>query len=399
MSLPQRALEGLKVVDVSRYIAGPYAAMLMADHGADVVKVERPGVGEETRHQEPKVRGESLYYMMFNRNKRGLTLDLTQEEGREVLRRLVAGADVLVENFKPGTLETMGCGWEVLRGLNPRLVMARVSGFGQSGPYSRRPCFDPVAQAMGGLMAENGYADGPPLMSGTFIADYGTALYVLSGILMALRHRDLTGEGQYVDCALLDSTLTFLATSIPEYLLLGRSPGRRGNRSRYVAPNECFETRDGQHVYIVGGHPPTFERLARLIGREDLLADLRFSDAVERFRRYDEVVEIVGAWTRSLDIEEVLERLVEAGVPAGRVASVEDLARDPQVRHREMIAEVEHPAVGHVPMQGINIKFSRTPGRIERASPRLGEHSGEVLADWLGIGPEEVEGLRGRNIV
>jgi crotonobetainyl-CoA:carnitine CoA-transferase CaiB-like acyl-CoA transferase len=383
MNSARGALAGIRVIDLSRYIAGPYAAMLMADHGADVIKVEKPDGGEETRQQKPQYRDESLYFMTFNRGKRGVALDLRQESGRDTLRKLAGSADVLIESFKPGTMERMELGWPALHVLNPALVVARVSGFGQNGPYSPRPCFDPIAQAMSGLMEQNGESAGAPLMSGTFIADYGTALYTLSGILMALHHRRETGEGQLVDCALLDSAVTFLATSIPEYLLLGQTPARRGNRSRYVAPNECFPTRDGHYVYVVAGHQASFVSLARLMGREDLLACPKFAEQGVRFEHYDEICAVVADWTRTLDMNALLEALEAAGIPAGKVSSIGELARDPQIQAREMIVEVEHPTAGRVPMQGINIKLSGTPGAIQRPPPLLGQHTNEVLEEWL----------------
>lgn len=392
-------LQGLKVIDLSRFIAGPYAAMLMADHGADVIKVEKPVVGEETRRNRPLVRGESLYYMMFNRNKRGITLNLRSQEGLAILRSMIQRCDVLIDGFKPGTLKARGLPWEELQRLNPRLVLAAVSGYGQDGPYAQRPGFDPIAQAMSGIMAQTGTEGGRPIMSGVFIADYGTALYVLSGVLMALYERQCTGRGQIVDSALLDSAVSFLCTSIPEYALLGQDSTRRGNRSRYVAPNEMFPTKDAGEIYIVGGHDNHFSKLASLVGRPEIAKDLRFATTSLRFDHYDELCEVIRRWTQEHTAAEALGALAKAGIPAGKVSRISDLVKDPQIKHRQMIVEMDHPVAGKVPMQGVPFKLSSFPQTTPRSSPTLGEHTEEVLSEWLGLTSSQVEEYRRAGVV
>lgn len=388
------ALDGIRVVDLSRFIAGPYCTMLLGDMGADVAKVEPPGRGENSRGYAPFVEGESLYTMVFNRNKRSLTLDLRSEPGREVLRRLLAQADVLVENFVPGTLEKMGIGPETLRELNPRLVITRISGFGQEGPLSRKPCFDVIAQTMSGLMDITGEADGRPTMAGTYVVDYATGLYATIGTLGALQARHRTGKGQVVDVTLLDSAMSMLMTAIPEQKLLGRTMQRRGNRDRYAAPANTFPTRDGGWVHLVVAGDPAFANLAKAMGRSDLADDPRFQANEQRMQNVEELERIVTAWTQSLSAVELLEKLQQAGIPCAKVASVADLVEHPHLAHRNQIIEMEHPRAGKVPMQGFAVGFDESPMRLRHPSPTLGQHTGDVLREWLGMTPGEVEQLR-----
>lgn len=388
------ALDGIRVVDLSRFIAGPYCAMLLGDMGADVVKVEPPGRGENSRGYAPFVEGESLYTMVFNRNKRSLTLDLRSEPGREVLRRLLAQADVLVENFVPGTLEKMGIGPATLRELNPRLIVTRISGFGQDGPLSRKPCFDVIAQTMSGLMDITGEADGRPTMAGTYVVDYATGLYATIGTLGALQARHRTGKGQVVDVTLLDSAMSMLMTAIPEQKIFGRTMQRRGNRDRYAAPANTFPTRDSEWVHLVVAGDPAFTSLANVMARPDLADDPRFRANEQRMQNVEVLEEIVTAWTQSLSAVELLEKLQQAGIPCAKVASVADLVEHPHLAHRNQIIEMEHPRAGKVPMQGFAVGFDESPMRLRHPSPTLGQHTGDVLREWLGMTPGEVEQLR-----
>lgn len=388
------ALDGIRVVDLSRFIAGPYCAMLLGDMGADVVKVEPPGRGENSRGYAPFVEGESLYTMVFNRNKRSLTLDLRSEPGREVLRRLLAQADVLVENFVPGTLEKMGLAPETLRELNPRLIVTRISGFGQEGPLSRKPCFDVIAQATSGLMDITGEADGRPTMAGTYVVDYATGLYATIGTLGALQARHRSGKGQVVDVALLDSAMSMLMTAIPEQQLLGRTMQRRGNRDRYVAPANTFPTQDGGWVHLVAAGDPAFASLAKVMARPELVDDPRFRANEQRMQNVEALEEIVSGWTQSLSTVELLGKLQQAGIPCAKVASVAELVEHPHLAHRNQIIEIEHPRAGKVPMQGFAVGFDESPMRLRHPSPTLGQHTGDVLREWLGMTPGEVEQLR-----
>ncbi|HUF19849.1 MAG TPA: CoA transferase, partial [Burkholderiales bacterium] len=338
-ALPSGALDGTRVVDLSRYIAGPYCAMLLGDMGADVVKVEPPGRGENSRGFGPFVEGESLYTMVFNRNKRSLALDLRTDEGKELLRGLLREADVLVENFVPGTLESMGFDRDTLQALNPRLIVTRISGFGQNGPLSRKPCFDVIAQSMSGLMDITGEPDGRPTMSGTYVVDYATGMYAVIGTLGALQARHGTGNGQVVDVALLDSALSMLMTAIPERVLLGRSMTRRGNRDRYGAPANTFPTRDGAWVHLAVAGEPMFRALANAMGRPELGEDPRFSDNTARMDNVDELEILVSGWTESLTASELLGRLQAIGVPCAKVASVSELVDNPDLADSRRILD------------------------------------------------------------
>ncbi len=382
MTTALAALNGLRVLDLTRFIAGPHCAMVLADLGADVVKVERPIGGDDTRAIAPHVAGESIYFMVFNRNKRGITIDLRDPAGQRVLRDLVREADVLIENFRPGTMEKMGCGWPELEALNPRLIMARISGCGQTG--GDEPCFDAVAQAGSGLMAITGQPDGPPTMAGTCIVDYSAGLHAAIGILAAIEARHRTGCGQVVDVSLMGSAVSLLMTAIPEHRLCGREMTRAGNQDRYAAPGQTFCAADGTWVHIVGGNNGPFPRLAAAIGRPDLPAEARFATIAARVQNRAELDAIVGEWVAARSGHAVLAALADAGVPAARVATVAEVASSRLMWDRGFVVDVPHEAAGAVPMQGMPIRLSATPGAIRRGSPRLGEHTSEVAADWLG---------------
>jgi crotonobetainyl-CoA:carnitine CoA-transferase CaiB-like acyl-CoA transferase len=392
-------LDGIRVLDVSRYIAGPYCAMLLGDMGADVIKVEPPGRGENSRAFGPFVEGESLYTMVFNRNKRSLTLDLRSERGKEVFKELLGKADVLVENFVPGTLEKMGFGWDTLRGINPRLIVTRISGFGQTGPLSRKPCFDVIAQAMSGLMDITGEAGGRPTMAGTYVVDYSTGLYATIGTLGALQARHRTGTGQVVDVALLDSALSMLMTAIPEQMLLGRTMTRRGNRDRYGAPANTFPTSDGAWVHLATAGEPMFRALMQTMGRPGLADDPRFRDNDARMANVEALEALIAAWTATLSAAQLLDALQVIGVPSAKVARVSDLVENPQLAHRGQILAMEHPKAGTVPMQGFSVQFGESPMRLERAPPTLGQHTEEVLAEWLALETERIAELRENGVV
>ncbi len=393
------ALDGIRVVDLSRFIAGPYCAMLLGDMGADVIKVEPPGRGENSRTFAPFIEGESLYTMVFNRNKRSLTLDLRSEQGKDVLRSLLQKADVLVENFVPGTLEKMGLDWDTLKALNPRLIVTRISGFGQDGPLSRKPCFDVIAQTMSGLMDITGDPGGRPTMAGTYVVDYSTGLYATIGTLGALQARSRTGTGQVVDVALLDSALSMLMTAIPEQLLLGRTMTRRGNRDRYGAPANTFPTRDGAWVHLVTAGEPMFRALAATMGRAEIADDSRFRDNTARMENVEELENIVSGWTVTLDAEELLGALHAIGVPSAKVASVAEIVEHPHLAHRGQILDMEHPRAGTVPMQGFSVRFGESPMRLRHPPPMLGEHTSAVLEEWLAMTPDQITGLRASGAV
>jgi len=376
-------LDGLKVLDVSRFIAGPMCAMQLGDLGADVVKVERKA-GEETRANLPQLGDQSLYFLTFNRNKRSIALDFRNPADQETLRRLILRADVLIENFRAGTMEKMGCGWHRLHALNPRLIMVRISGFGQDGPLAERACFDAIAQAMGGLMTITGQADGPPVLAGTFIVDYATALYGAIATLAALNKRQETGKGQLIEATLLESAVSMLMTAIPEQAQLGTSMSRAGNRDRYLSPVNSFATSDGGWVYISAGSDALFPRLAAIMERPDLLEDPRFSTMYQRLANADAIEGVVGAWVKERTAEAVVALMDRAGVPCAKVATMAEVVANPQLRARGQLVDVQHPSAGRFTTHGVSFRLSDTPASIRRPPPRLDEHREEILCEWLG---------------
>jgi crotonobetainyl-CoA:carnitine CoA-transferase CaiB-like acyl-CoA transferase len=392
-------LEGIKVLDVSRVLAGPFCSMLLGDMGADVVKVERVGRGDDSRSVGLKFEGESSYFMVMNRNKRGVTLDFRNPEGLELLKKLACEADVLVENFRAGTMDEMGLGWDVLHELNPRLIMASISGFGQDGPYVDYAAFDMIIQAMSGLMNMTGYPDRPPVTTGSFLVDYATGLYTAFGIMGALRARDETGRGQRVDMALLDTAASFLVTSIPDWLLGHSAMERRANRDRYCAPTNLFTSKDGRYVFVAAATDGLFPRLAKVIGREDMLTDPRYSTNVERMKRIEETEKILGEWVAERNADEVVDLVRGAGLPCAKVATIDEVVEDPQLKHREMLVEIDHPKVGKLPMHGLNVHYSETKETIRRHPPLLGQHNEEIYGEWLGMKPEQVADLKARGVI
>lgn len=389
------SLSGVKVLDLSRFIAGPFCGQLMGDLGADVVKVERIDGGEEGRRVGETVEGgDTLFFLSANRNKRSFAIDFRDPAGQDLLRRLASKADILIENFRPGTLERMGLGWDVLSKLNPGLVLLRISGFGQEGPLAEHPCFDGAAQAHSGVMAMTGQADGPPTMAGVFVCDYSTALYGTIAALAALRVRDKTGKGQVVEATLMDSGLSLLTTAIPENILFGREPPRLGNRDRYLSPSHCFASRDGVWLYVVAGNDVHFERFAKAMARPDLLTDPRFSTFGGRNANIAELETIINDWAATIDGEDLLALIQAADVPCERVATIADVVSNPQVVHRKQIIDVPHPGLGSVPMPAPALRLHGTPTVIQRGAPGLGEHSGEVLQEWLAMSQAQIEELR-----
>lgn len=392
-------LEGVKVLDLSRVLAGPFCCMVLGDMGADVVKVERVGRGDDVRSVGDKVGGESLYYLMMNRNKRGVTLDFRHPEGIALLKALVKKADVLVENFRAGTMEKMGCGYDVLKEINPRLIMASISGFGQDGPYADYACYDMIAQAMSGLMDLTGEPERPPVTTGTFVVDYATGLYAALGIVGALRAREATGVGEHVDVALLDTAVSFLITAIPEYLLLGKKMTRRGNRDRYCAPANLFRAKDGRWVFVAAANDSLFPQLVKVMGREEILQDPRFAKNDARMQYVEESEALLAEWVAARTADEVVGLVRGAGLPCAKVASIDEVVEDPQVRHREMLVEIEHPTVGRFPMHGLNIHYAHSRQEIRRPAPLLGQHNTEVYGEWLGLDAQAMARLNADKII
>ena len=390
-------LDGIRVLDLSRFIAGPLCGQLLGDMGAEVIKVERPR-GEDAREQGVRFKGESLYTMAFNRNKFGVTLDTRHPRAAEILARLIRVSDVLIENYRPGTLETMGLGQARLDELNPRLVVTSLSGFGQTGPLSGRALFDPIAQAMSGLMALTGDPEGAPVLTGTYIADHLAGLYGVIGTLLALRARERTGAGQMIDIASLDSVFSCLGTRPLEIAMLGLTPVRRGSRDPFSSPANVFRASDG-YLYVHGGTDPLFPKLCAVIGRPDLVLDERFRDVAGRMRAAEELETSVSAWMASRTVVEASRALSEAGIPFGPVATVADAVGSDQIAAREMLVEIEHPTLGPVIVTGIPVKLSATPGTVRKAPPQVGEDNERIYGAVLGMSAVEIAELRSSGVI
>lgn len=397
MNQSSGALSGLRVLDLTRVLAGPFCTMMLADMGAEVIKIEQPGRGDDTRHFAPFCNGESAYYMNLNRGKKGITLDL--KSGRELFLELVKKADVVVENYRPGTMDKLGLGYDTLKEVNPRLVYAAVSGFGDTGPYRLRPGYDIIAQAMGGLMSTTGWPGGEPTRSGTAMADVLAGLSVTIGLLSALRHRDQTGVGQKVDVALVDSVVASLEIITQIYLTDGRIPERIGNRYESCYPYDSFAARDGS-VVIAAANDKLWCLVCRTIGQPALADDERFDTNAKRVERHAEIKPLIEAWSRQLDVDQVVEAMLDAGVPASPINTIDRLVDDPHIAGaREMFVDVQHPVAGMTRLTGSHIKLGATPARIASPAPLLGQHNEAVFSGLLGIQSAQLAGLREAGVV
>lgn len=393
------ALDGLLVVDLTRVLAGPYATMLLADFGARVIKVEQPGRGDESRHWGPPFTadGESAYYLSVNRNKQSLTLDLKHEAGREILRTLVRRADIVVENFKVGTMEALGLGYPALAAFNPGLIYCAITGYGQTGPYRHRPGYDTVIQAQGGIMSVTGPPEGEPFKVGVAVVDITAGLYAATSILAALHHRERTGEGQFVDIALFDVQLGWLANVASAYLVSGQSPGRHGNAHAAIVPYQPFPTADGRLMLAVG-NDGQFAALCQVLGHAEWAEDSRFATNPARVEHRAHLLPMLEATFRTLPTHEWIELLLEAGVPCGPVNDIPAALADPQATARAMVQAVrgtgaELRTVGPVP------KLSATPPTIRSAPPALGADSDSLLRELLGYSDDQIAALRAARVI
>ena len=394
----QGALSGLRILDLTRVLAGPFSTMMLADMGAEVIKIEQPGKGDDTRHFAPFQNGESAYYMNLNRGKKGVTLDL-KGKGREMFLELVKTADVVVENYRPGTMDKLGLGYEVLKQVNPKLVYAAVSGFGDTGPYRLRPGYDIIAQAMGGLMSTTGWPGGEPTRSGTAMADVLAGLSVTIGILAALRHRDQAGVGQKVDVALVDSVVASLEVITQIYLSEGRVPERIGNRYESCYPYDSFAASDGS-VVIAAANDKLWRLVCNTLGTSALADDERFDTNAKRVQRHAEIKPLVEAWTMTQTVDEVVDKMLAAGVPASPINTLDRLVVDPHIAvAREMFVDVEHPKAGRTKLTGAHIKLSATPPQVRVAAPQLGEHNEAVFGSLLGLGAAQLAQLRREGVI
>lgn len=399
MSAVVKPLDGIRVVDLTRILAGPYCTQALADAGADVVKVEEPAKGDDTRGWGPPfVHGESAYFLSVNRGKRGITLNLKDPRGTDLLWRLLDRADVLVENYRPGTLDRLGFSAEEVRRRRPSLVHASISGYGADGPWGGRPGYDAVVQGEGGLMSITGSPDGPPFKVGASLVDVLAGMTAFQGILLALLRRQSTGAGARVEASLLESLLPTLTYHAATWLLAGQVPARLGNRHPSLAPYETFEAADG-HVIVGVGSEPLWRSFCAVLGRSDLAADPRFATNALRVANYEPLRAALAPLMRSRTVDAWMSALGEAGIPGGRVRTVAEALENPQVAARGLLLEVDHPRAGPGRYLGSPVGLDDCGRGSRRPPPLLGQHTEEVLGEWLGLSAAEVAGLRQGGVV
>lgn len=386
------------MVELGTLIAGPFAARICAEFGAEVIKIESPDGGDPLRKWRKLYEGTSLWWAVQARNKKSVTANLKHPEGVEIVRRLIAKADILIENFRPGVLEKLGLGWEQLREINPGLVMVRLSGFGQTGPMAQQPGFGAIGESMGGLRYVTGFDDRPPVKTGVSIGDSIAALWGVIGALMALRHRDLTGQGQVVDVALYEAVFAMMESLVPEFDVFGFIRERTGNIMPGITPSNTHTTRDGKHIIIGANGDAIFKRLMRAIGRDDLAEDASLADNAGRDLRRDELYAVIGAWVAQHESAAVLEQLAHAEVPASHIFSVEEMFRDAQFAARGMIERHPLPDGRTLAVPAVVPRLTATPGGTEWLGPALGAHTDEVLAS-LGYDPAQCAALRSMGAV
>jgi len=399
-------LESYRVLDLSRILAGPWATQMLADFGAEVIKIERPGSGDDTRHWGPpfvcdgegKETGEAAYFHSTNRSKKSLAVDITKPEGQELIRALAKRSDVFVENYKVDGLKKYGLDYESLRPVNRELIYCSITGFGHSGPYRNRAGYDFMIQAMGGMMSITGEPDGAPMKIGVALADVMTGLYACNAIQAALLHRERHGEGQFIDLALLDVQVATLANQAMNFLVGGNAPARLGNAHPNIVPYQAFAAADGYFILAVG-NDDQFARFCELAGRSDLANDPDFATNQGRVRNRLRLVPLIEEVIATKNCSWWLDRLSERGVPCGPINTLEQVFQDPQVRYRGMRVELEQQNAGAVPSVANPVKFSKTPVQYRAASPALGQHSSQVLQDVLGLPVQEIEKLMERGVV
>lgn len=391
------ALSDIKVLDLTRVLAGPYATMLLADLGAEIIKIEQPEKGDDSRAFGPYKNGESAYFMSINRNKESITLNLKAPEGKEILKELVKQVDILVENFRPGTMEKLGLGYDVLKEINPRLIYASSTGYGQTGPYSQRPAYDAVVQAMGGIMSITGQPDGVPTRVGTSIGDITAGLFCAAGILAALHERERSGVGQMVDVAMLDCQVAILENAISRFEFTGEIPHPIGNRHPSIVPFEPFDTLTTP-IMLAAGNDRLWVTLCGLM-ELDLAEDPRFKTNPLRNENYAALRPILAERFMTKTAEEWQQMFDDAGIPCGPINTVDKVVTNEQVVAREMILEVEHPTAGATRIPGIPIKLSRTPGEIRLPAPVLGAETEKILTRCLNLTPEQIAALREKQVI
>jgi formyl-CoA transferase len=393
-------LDDLRVIELGVLVAGPFCGQLLGDFGAEVIKVEDPGIGDPMRQWgQEKPYGTSLWWPVVARNKKSVTADLRTVQGQDIVRRLIATADVLIENFRPGTLEKWGLSPESLWAINPRLVITRVTGFGQTGPYSQRAGYGSIGEAMGGIRYVTGEPDRPPSRAGISLGDSLAAMFATLGTLVSLHQRDRSGRGQIVDSAIYEAVLGMMESLIPEWQIAGYQRQRTGPTLPNVSPSNAYPTLDGEMILIAANQDTVFRRLAAAMGRPDLATDERYATHGARGQNMEELDGIIAEWSSTVAADDLLAMLHEGGVPAGRIFRAKDMFADPQFAARDAIVKLTHPDLGEFAMHNVFPRLSETPGRVRHVGPRLGEHNKEIYQGLLGIDDDEMSSLTAAGVI
>ena len=402
--LSKQALNDIRVLDFTLMLAGPYATMMLGDYGAEVIKIEQPGTGDNTRSIGPhspqdKDKRAGGFFLSISRNKKSITLNLKHPKGVAIVKELVKNAHVVIENFRPGVMDRLGLGYETLSAINPKIVYTSISGFGHTGPYRERPAFDLIAQAMGGVMAMTGPKGGAPYKVGPGIGDIWTSTIASFATMVALHDANKTGQGQHVDCAMYDTMLYMIERAIMMYSISGIISGREGNAHPLYAPYDCFETKDGKYIVIAGHWEKHWENFCHAMKQDRLLEKPELNSMSGRAENYPYLRPIIDTWVKSNNRDELVELLIEHDVPVAPVQTVDDIFKCPQVEAREMLVDVHHPIAGKHRIVGPPAKMSKTPGDINKAAPLLGEHTAEILRDLLAYGAEDIQHLKDEGVI
>ena len=385
-----KALEGIRVLDLTRALAGPFCTLMLGDHGADVIKIELPGSGDDTRQWGPPFIGEeSAYFLSINRNKRSLTLNFKEDQAKKIFLQLVRDADVVVENFTPGVMSRFGLDYDTVKGTNPRIIYCSISGFGQTGPYKDRPAYDQIMQGISGVMSITGEPQGEPQKVGIAITDIGAGMWSAFAIMAAVFHRDQHGEGQYIDVSMMDAQVAWLTYQAAFYFANGQPPKRLGAAHPTLVPYQAFMCSDGKYVNVAVGSERIWERFCQGIHREDLKDHADYAINGDRVRNREVLVPLLQEYFLSRSVAEWVEDLHKVNVPCGPINDLEDVFSDPQLLHRQMYLEMPHPTLGSIKQTGIPIKFSQTPGGLDRPPPLLGEHN-QVILQELGYSDADI---------